>query len=122
MREVGGEEISWIVTCAVPPEQMTDFKKIVGQLVAAAKNEAGTLAYEFSIAVDQSTVHIFERYRDSHAIVSHVTQTFGPFAERFLAVAQVLGFVVYGTPSTEVQEVLAGFNPTYMTPFDGFTR
>jgi quinol monooxygenase YgiN len=122
MREDGGEDISWIVTCAVRSEQMTDFKKIVGQLVAATKNEAGTLAYEFSINADQSTVHIFERYRDSNAIVSHVTQTFRPFAERFLAVARVLGFVVYGTPSTEAREVLAGFNPTYMTPFDGFTR
>ena len=101
---------------------MTEFKKIVGQLIAAAKNEAGTLAYEFSIDADQSIVHIFERYRNSDAIVSHVTQTFGPFAERFLAAAQVRSFVVYGTPSTEVREVLAGFKPTYMTPFNGFTR
>jgi quinol monooxygenase YgiN len=122
IREVGGEEIYWIVTCTVSPEQMTEFKKIVGQLIAAAKNEAGTLAYEFSIDADQSIVHIFERYRNSDAIVSHVTQTFGPFAERFLAAAQVRGFVVYGTPSTEVREVLAGFKPTYMTPFNGFTR
>jgi quinol monooxygenase YgiN len=78
---------------------MTEFNKIVGQLIAAAKNEAGTLAYEFSIDADQSIVPIFERYRNSDAIVSHVTQTFGPFAERFLAAAQVRSFVVYGTPS-----------------------
>lgn len=92
------------------------------QLVAAAKDEPGTLAYEFSIDTDQSTVHIFERYHDLNAIVSHVAQTFGPVAERFLALAKVSRFVVYGKPSTEAQQALAGFNPVYMTPFDGFTR
>jgi len=55
--------------------------------------------------------------------VSHVTQTFGPkFSKRFLELAKETRFVVYGKPSPEAQKVLAGFNPVYMTPFDGFTR
>lgn len=117
-----GEEIYWVVTCAVRPDQLAEFKTIAGQLVAAAREEAGTLAYEFAIDADQSTIHIFERYRDSDAVVSHVTQTFGPYAERFLALVTVSRFVVYGTPSAEAQRVLVGFNPVYMTLFDGFTR
>jgi quinol monooxygenase YgiN len=76
IREVGGEEIYWIVTCTVSPEQMTEFKKIVGQLIAAAKNEAGTLAYEFSIDADQSIVHIFERYRNSPRHSAHLPSGF----------------------------------------------
>ena len=122
MPTVDGEEVYWIVTCAVQPAQLADFKKVVGQLVAAAKEEPGTLAYEFSIDASQSTVHIFERYRDSNAVVSHVTQTFAPFADRFLALAKPSSFVVYGKPSKEAQGALAGLNPTYVTPFDGFTR
>ena len=59
-----GEEIYWVVTCAVRPDQLAEFKTIAGQLVAAAREEAGTLAYEFAIDADQSTIHIFERYRD----------------------------------------------------------
>ena len=122
MSMVRGEEIYWVVTCSVRPEQLADFKMIVGQLVAAAKAEPGTLAYEFSIDADQSTIHIFERYRDSDAVASHVAQTFGPFAERFLSLAKVSRFVVYGTPNAEAQRAIAGFNPEYMTLFDGFTR
>ena len=122
MGMVFGEEIYWIVTCAVRPNQLAEFKMVVGQLVAAAKEEAGTLAYELAVDADQSTIHIFERYRDSDAVVSHVTQTFGPFAERFLTLVKVSGFVVYGTPSAEAQKVLVGFNPVYMSLFDGFTR
>jgi hypothetical protein len=29
---------------------------------------------------------------------------------------------VVGTLSVEARNVIAGFNPTYMKPFDGFTR
>ncbi len=67
MATVTGEELYWIVTCAVEPAQLADFKKVVGQLVAASKEEPGTLAYEFSLDASQNTVHIFERYRDSNA-------------------------------------------------------
>jgi quinol monooxygenase YgiN len=119
---VGSEEIYWVVTCAVQPGRLADFKQVVAELVAAAKEEPGTLAYEYSVDAGQGTVHIFERYRDSNAVVSHVTQTFAPFAERFLALVRVSSFVVYGAPSADAQRALAGFNPTYMTPFDGFTR
>jgi quinol monooxygenase YgiN len=122
MGVVFGENIYWVVTCAVRPDHLPEFKMVVGQLVAAAKEEPGTLAYEFAIDADQTTIHIFERYRDSDAVVSHVTQTFGPFAERFLTLVKVSGFVVYGTPNAEAQRVLVGFNPVYMTLFDGFRR
>jgi quinol monooxygenase YgiN len=122
MQTVGGEEIYWFVTCAVQPGQLADFKKIVGQLVAATMEEPGTLAYEYSLGADQKTVHIYERYRDSNAVMSHVTQTFGPFADRFLALTKPSSFVVFGNPSKEAKAALADLNPTYVTPFDGFTR
>ena len=118
----GGNEIYWVVTVTVQPERLDDFKQVVAPLVAEAKREPGTLAYEFSVGSDRSTVHIFERYRDSNAVVSHVADTFGKFAERFLALAKVTSFVIYGAPSAEAREILAGFNPVYMTRFDGFTR
>ena len=114
--------IYWMITCNVQPGQLTDFKQIVEQLVAAAKSEPGTLAYEFSINADQSAINIFESYQDSSAVLSHVSQTFAPFAERFLALARISQFVIYGNPNNEVKKAFADFNPTYMTQFDGFTR
>ena len=116
------EQIYWVLTVTVKPGQFTEFKQVVASLVAAAKKEPGTLAYEYSVGDDQSTVHIFERYRDSDAVVAHVQQTFAPFAERFTALTSVSDFVVYGTPNAEARKSLEGFGPVYMTPFDGFTR
>jgi hypothetical protein len=82
----------------------------------------GALAYEYNISDDRTTVHILEHYRDSDAVVSHVTQTFSSFAERFSALATVASFVVYGFPAPEARKILDGFGATYMSPFDGFTR
>jgi quinol monooxygenase YgiN len=116
------EAISWVVTVTVTPGQFAAFKQVVAPLVAATKEEPGALAYEYNVSDDESTVHIFERYRDSNAVVAHVEQTFAQFAERFLALATVTGFVVYGSPNAEARKILDGFGAVYMTPFDGFTR
>ena len=116
------DEIYWVVTVTVKPGRFAEFKQVVAPLVDATKEEPGALAYEYSVGGDQGTVHIFERYRDSNAVVAHVEQTFARFAERFMALAAVTGFVVYGTPSAEARKILDGFGAVYMTPFDGFTR
>jgi quinol monooxygenase YgiN len=116
------EEISWVCSVTVKPGLLAEFKQVVAPLVAATKEEPGALAYEYHVGDDQSTVHIFERYRDSNAVVAHVEQTFARFAERFIALATVTGFIVYGTPNAEARKILDGFGAVYMTPFDGFTR
>jgi quinol monooxygenase YgiN len=116
------KDIYWVCVFKVKPEHFDEFKQIVAPLVAATKQEPGALAYEYNVSDDRTTVHILEHYRDSDAVVSHVTQTFSTFAERFSALATVASFVVYGVPEPAARKILDGFGATYMTPFDGFTR
>jgi quinol monooxygenase YgiN len=119
----GSNEVYWVVTFTVPPGNMDKFKQVVARLVAATKQEPGTLEYEYTATPDNGTVDIIERYVDSDAVVHHVADNFGPnFSKEFLALVKPARFVVYGTPSAKAKEVLAGFNPIYMTPFDGFKR
>jgi Rrf2 family protein len=119
----GSNEIYWVITFTVPPGNMDKFKQVVARLVAATKQEPGTLEYEYTATPDNGTVDIIERYADSDAAVHHVADNFGPnFSKEFLALVKPARFVVYGTPSAKAKEVLAGFNPIYMSPFDGFTR
>ena len=119
----GSTEIFWDLTVSVPPGNMDKFKQVVAGLVAASKQEPGTLEYEYAASADGSTVDIVERYVDSDAVVHHVVDNFGAhFAKDFLALVKPTRFVVYGKPSAKAEEVLAGFKPVYMTPFDGFTR
>jgi len=119
----GSKQIYWVVTFTVPPGNMDKFKQVVARLVDATKQEPGALEYEYTATSDNGTVDIIERYADADAVVHHVADNFGPnFSKEFLALVKPARFVVYGTPNAKVKEVLAGFNPTYMTPFDGFTR
>jgi len=95
---------------------------LMQEMVASTQGEAGTLAYQWFASDDGTTVHIYERYASSAAVLEHL-QTFGAtFAGRFLAAVDLTRFVVYGTPSDEVQEGLSAFGPTYLGPFGGFVR
>jgi quinol monooxygenase YgiN len=113
--------ISCLFTLAVKPEEFQEFKALISKIVAATREEPGTLVYEYSVNEDANTVHILERY-NADAVVSHVDLTFAPFGERFLQLCQVTGLVVYGTPDAEIRKRLDPFGAVYMTPFDGFSR
>ena len=115
------QEIYWLVTATVRPGKFAELTGVVAPLVAATRAEPGSLAYDYSVNQDHSVINIFESYRDSEAVVNHVTKTFSQFAEAFSACVDIDGFVVYGSPDPAAQEILDGFGSLYMTPFEGFT-
>ncbi len=106
---------------AIRPGKLEAFRAVAADLIAATEKEPGTLSYEYSLTPDETACHIFERYRDSDAILAHMA-TFGPHAERFLAACQPARFHVYGTPSASVQTAIAGLSPLYCNSIGGFNR
>ena len=115
------DEILNIFHLSLEPQNFPAFKALVAEIVEATRQEPGTLTYEYSVSSDQRTVHIIERYR-SEGLVSHIDQTFAPFAQRFLDLVTVTSLVVYGNPDAEARKRLDGFGAAYMTLFDGFSR
>ena len=80
------------------------------------------MTYDWFISEDQGSYHIYERYADSAAVMTHL-QNFGQrFADRFFAVADVNGFSVFGNPNDEAKEALHGFGAVLMASVGGFTR
>ena len=116
-------DVSWMLELNVQRGREKDFTVLMNEMVTATRaNEAGTLNYEWSTSADGCVCHIFERYVDSAAVMTHLA-TFGEkFAGRFLEVLKPVRFVVYGSPSQDVKDALAGFNPVYMQPVGGFSR
>jgi len=116
-------DVSWIIELDIQPGREQDFKALVEEMASAThQNEAGTLSYEWSASADGRVCHIFERYVDSAAALTHLG-TFGDrFADRFLDILKPTRLVVYGAPTDAVKEALAGFNPTYMQGVGGFSR
>jgi quinol monooxygenase YgiN len=122
VRSTESPEIYWVLTASVNPGKLDDFKQLVAAAVANTEKEPKTLVYEYSLSPDQKTVDIVERYIDSDAVVSHVNGFKVKFGKRFVEDVTVTHFAVYGPVSAAAKDVLAGFNPVYMTPIDGFVR
>lgn len=90
--------------------------------MTSARQEPSTLAYEYAASEDHRAAHIYERYRDSDAFITHFEQTFAGYAVRFRSLVFVRSIVVYGTPNAQARQALEAFNATYMNLFGGFTR
>ena len=78
--------------------------------------------YEWTISDDHQACHAYERYRDSAAVMTHLESFGANFAVRLMEVVKPARLVVYGTPSAQVKDGLAGLGPVYMAPLGGFRR
>lgn len=113
--------VHWLLEVSVNEGKLQDFKTLMGEMVAATQAEPGTLIYEWYFDESQQTCQINERYQDSSATMVHL-QSFGGFADRFMAAVTPVNFIVMGAPDESVREGLAGLNPTYLRQEAGFSR
>jgi quinol monooxygenase YgiN len=115
------EEIYWLLEVDILPGQLANFESVARNLIASTKNETDTLNYEWTLNADKTVGHIYERYKNSAALVAHV-QGFGKFAERFMQACRPTRFQVYGKPSEEAKAHLADLHPVYFSELGGFKR
>ena len=117
------DTVSWILDLKIKDGEIDNAKALMREMVDATKaNEPGTLNYEWYASDDGATIHIYERYADSAATMTHLGAFGEKFAERFLAILEPTRFVVYGDPSAEVREALAPMGAVHMAHIGGFTR
>lgn len=115
------QTVHWLLEVQIREGQLENFKTVLTEMVASTKREQDTHIYEWYFSEDQTTCLISERYRDSAAALAHL-DSFGNFAESFLATATPVRFTVLGNPDTRLRESLAGFNPVYFGYETGFCR
>ncbi len=117
------DHVYWILEVTVKPGEADNFTAVMNDMVEATQaNEPDTLNYEWTLSADGATCHIYERYADSAAVMTHLASFGANFADRILAAVEPTRFTVYGDPSTDVREALGAFGPAYMTPCAGFSR
>ncbi|GAA0415880.1 hypothetical protein GCM10009133_25460 [Cocleimonas flava] len=112
--------IIWTVDGKIKDGQKEAFDAVMKDLIDASRQEQGTMNYEWTIAEDQTSFHVHERYRDVESAMIHLG-SFGKLAERFLEASEITRFVVYSNITDDLQEAITGLNPEYMKPFGGFT-
>ncbi len=114
--------VSWMVEITIKSGQLDNFKVFVEEQVQSARNEPDTLAYEWFLGADNTSCHLYERYADSTAAMTHLETLGEQFADRFTPMVDVKQFTVYGAPNDEVKGVLSGFGATFMAQLNGFAR
>lgn len=113
--------ISWVLEADVNDGQFDALKAVMADLCDGAQNEEGTLAYEWFISEDDGKLHVYERYTDDAAVMTHMGG-FAPHAERFMAAVTPSGFAVYGEVEDATREALAGLGAVHYGTFGGFHR
>ena len=117
------DQVYWILEVAIKPGQMGAFRDLMGEMVEATHaNEPDTLNYEWTLSADESVCHIYERYRNSAAVMAHLGWFGANVAERFLAAVEPKKLTVYGAPDETAVKALNGLGAVYMAPFGGFVR
>lgn len=115
------EHVIWAIEARIKDGQQAAFDAFVRELIEATRKEPGTLAYEWSIGEDGRSVHVYERYADTAAVMAHMG-TWGPRAGRFAELAETTRMVVLTDLDPALRHALAEVNPTYMKPIGGFAR
>jgi len=115
------EELYWILEVDILPGQLANFESVARDLIAATTNEPDTLGYEYALNADETVCHIYERYKNSEAVLTHV-RSFGNFAERFMQACCPTRCYVYGNVSEEVKASIGDLRPVYFSLLGGFSR
>jgi quinol monooxygenase YgiN len=96
--------------------KLEEFKRLSAQCMEIVRiKDTGTLQYDIYFNDDQSEAIVYERYRDSEALIEH-TAHLGDLGEAILATASVSGELL-GEPSAELRAALAGSPVRLFTPF-----
>lgn len=117
------DHVHWIIEMTINPGALDDFRAVTKEMIDQVQaNEPETLAYEWFISSDDSTCHVYERYANSAAVMTHHAWFGANFAERVMALVKPTRVVVYGNPNDEVKTALKDFGAAYMAPIGGFAR
>lgn len=115
------DNVYWILVVRINDGKLDEFKALAEELCAATRKEPGALAYEWHLDTSGSTCHIYERYADAKAVMTHMA-TFARFAERFGSLTTQESATIYGKPDDQVRAAGAAMAPVYLTQFAGFAR
>lgn len=118
-----GRHVAWMFELAVREGREAELRALMAEMAEATeRNEPGTLDYEWYITDDGRGLHIFERYADVDAVMTHLA-TFGERCmSRFFGVLAPERMTLYGAPDDRVRGALAQLAPQVMAREAGFSR
>jgi quinol monooxygenase YgiN len=102
----------------IAPGDLAEFKQLAAETLQITLSEPGTLQYDWFLSEDQTRCVLSEIYADSDAMLAHLANV-GEYMGRQIELGGGLEGDVYGSPSAELAEAIAPFNPTVYGHFQG---
>ena len=117
------EHVFWNLELEIKSGRYDDLVALMSEMsTKTLEHEPDTLNYEWFISDDKQTCHIYERYINSEAVLTHLGNFQTHFAERFFDILDAERFMVYGKVSDTVRGALASIGAQFMDRLGGFTR
>jgi quinol monooxygenase YgiN len=113
-------EIAWYVELTVEAGQLANFLVLTGEMVEATRAETGVLSYHRFVSEDGQSVHLYEKYVDADAAVSHLRRFVDNFGKRFASMVERRRFIVCGAPSDELRAMLVPYGAIFLKPLGPF--
>lgn len=115
------DQVFWTVRATIHDGKVDALKALTESFVAQTRNEPGTLAYQWSISEDNSTLHIYERYTDSDAALAHLG-AIGPLLPKISELVTITGIDCYGAPAEAFRQAVAEMPFNFFGTYAGFHR
>ncbi|MBU4115495.1 MAG: hypothetical protein KKD09_19875 [Gammaproteobacteria bacterium] len=116
------KHITCVFHLAVEPDHLGELRTLINEIVEDVRQETSTLVYGYSAnATHESEVHIVELYQ-TDAVLPHINETFSPYTERFLGLAQIKKLYAYGETTADIRNKLDDFGAVYLAPLVGISK
>ncbi len=115
--------VSWILELSIKEGEVETLKALMSEMVEATQaNEPGALIYEWFISEDETSCHIYERYADSAAVMTHLGNFQTHFGKRFMSILTPKRMIVYGNANEKVRGALSTMGAQFLGELGGFAR
>ena len=116
---------SYIVTdfqLSIKEGKLENFKSIVNTMIEITEvNEPNTLVYEYHINEAGTECHLLETFKDSDAFMAHLANV-GHLFDTLFESAIIARAKIFGSPSTELKQVLEPLGVEYFSYLNGIER
>jgi epsilon-lactone hydrolase len=110
-------EIQGVARFTFHEGKVEEFKRLSAQVMDIVRaKDTGTLQYEIYFNDDQSECVVYERYRDSEAVIEHATHV-GDLMVAIFATGSVSSQLLLGEPSADLTATTAGSGVSLFRPF-----
>lgn len=115
--------VYWMIQATINDGQLDALKAQMTTMVEATQtNEPGALNYEWWIGADEKTLHIYERYADSDAVMAHMVNIKSHLPAFMGMITMTAPITVYGPANDQVKAAFADMGPIYLGTLGGFAR